>query len=87
MNNTDEVQLCKQLVDAFDAHIKPSNVPRWIRWRHTDGSSDIVSGMNLKLTAVGPFVKIEQSQLPSEFWLIRAIYIDSISTKELKPKI
>lgn len=85
MNNTDEVQLSKQLVDAFDAHIKPSNIPRWIRWRHTDGSSDIVSGMNLKLTAVGPYVKIEQP--PSEVWLIRAIYIDSISTKELKPKI
>lgn len=87
MNNTDEVQLCKQLVDAFDAHIKPSNIPRWIRWRQTDGSSDVVSGMNLKLTAVGPFVKIEQLQLTSEFWLIRAIHIDSISTKELKPKI
>jgi len=85
MNNTDEVELCKQLVDAFDAHIKPSNIPRWIRWRHTDGSSDVVSGMNLKLTAVGPYVKIEQP--PSEVWLIRAIYIDSISTKELKPKI
>lgn len=85
MNNGDEIQLSKQLVEAFDAHIKTSNLPRWIRWRHTDGSSDTVGGMNLKLTAVGPFVKIEQP--PSEVWLIRAINIDSISTKELKPKV
>lgn len=85
MNNTDEVQLSKQLVEAFDAHIKTSNIPRWIRWRHTDGSSDIVVGMDLKLTAVGPFVKIELTK--SEIWLIRAIHIDAISTKELRPKI
>ncbi|QVW25370.1 hypothetical protein KJF94_07290 [Pseudomonas hormoni] len=85
MNITDEVQISKQLVDAFDVHIKTSNLLRWVRWRHTDGSSDTVSGMDLKLTAVGPFVKIELTK--SEVWLIRAIHIDSISTKELKPKV